>query len=75
MNTLFGIELPLDESNAFKVAAFERGKWLLWARCGCCEASSSGLKHAHNKSNQSPLAQTSSVETARRAIVGSRHHA
>jgi hypothetical protein len=32
MNGLFGIELPLDDSDAFKVAGFEPGRWLLWEK-------------------------------------------
>jgi hypothetical protein len=32
MNSLFGKELPLDESNAFRVSGFEIGQWLLWEK-------------------------------------------
>ena len=32
MNSLFGIELPLDESNAFRVSGFEINEWLLWEK-------------------------------------------
>jgi hypothetical protein len=32
MNSMFGIELPVSEFNAFKVKAFETGKWLLWEK-------------------------------------------
>lgn len=32
MNGLFGIELPLNDSDAFKVEAFETGRWLLWTK-------------------------------------------
>jgi hypothetical protein len=32
MNGLFGIELPLNESDAFKVTGFETAKWLLWKK-------------------------------------------
>jgi hypothetical protein len=32
MNSVFGIELPLNEGNAFRVKGFELGKWLLWEK-------------------------------------------
>ena len=32
MNSMFGIELPINERDAFKVKAFEANKWLLWAK-------------------------------------------
>jgi hypothetical protein len=32
MNSLFGIELPLDERNAFKVSGFAISEWLLWEK-------------------------------------------
>ena len=32
MNSLFGKELPLDESNAFRVSGFEINEWLLWEK-------------------------------------------
>ncbi|HTX70890.1 MAG TPA: SRPBCC family protein [Thermoleophilia bacterium] len=32
MNGLFGIELPLNESDAFKVRAFATGRWLVWEK-------------------------------------------
>lgn len=32
MNSLFGIELPLNEGNAFKVSGFDVGHWLLWEK-------------------------------------------
>jgi hypothetical protein len=32
MNSLFGKELPLDETNAFKVSGFEINEWLLWEK-------------------------------------------
>jgi hypothetical protein len=32
MNSVFGIELPLNESNAFRVKGFEANKWLLWEK-------------------------------------------
>jgi len=32
MNSMFGIELAVNEFNAFKVKAFETGKWLLWEK-------------------------------------------
>jgi hypothetical protein len=32
MNSLFGKELPLDESNAFKVSGFEINQWPLWEK-------------------------------------------
>jgi hypothetical protein len=32
MNGLFGVELPLNESDAFRVKAFETGAWLLWEK-------------------------------------------
>jgi hypothetical protein len=32
MNGLFWVELPLTESDAFKVKAFERDVWLLWEK-------------------------------------------
>ncbi len=32
MNSLFGLEFPLDESNAFKVSGFEISEWLLWEK-------------------------------------------
>ena len=32
MNSMFGIELPINEFDAFKVKAFETNKWLLWAK-------------------------------------------
>ena len=34
MNSVFGIELPLSEFDAFKVKAFETSKWLLWEKTG-----------------------------------------
>jgi hypothetical protein len=34
MNSLFGIELPLDETNAFRVGGFGIGEWLLWEKPG-----------------------------------------
>jgi hypothetical protein len=32
MNSMFGIELPINELDAFKVKAFETNRWLLWAK-------------------------------------------
>lgn len=32
MNSMFGIELPINEVDAFKVKAFETNRWLLWAK-------------------------------------------
>ena len=32
MNGLFGIELPLSESDAFRVRAFATDEWLLWEK-------------------------------------------
>ena len=32
MNSMFGIELPINEFDAFKVKGFEANKWLLWAK-------------------------------------------
>jgi hypothetical protein len=32
MNSLFGKELPLEESNAFRVGGFEINQWLLWEK-------------------------------------------
>lgn len=32
MNSLFGIELPINESNTFKIGGFERSQWLLWQK-------------------------------------------
>lgn len=32
MNSMFGIELPINETDAFKVKAFDAPKWLLWAK-------------------------------------------
>jgi hypothetical protein len=32
MNSLFGIELPLNESDAFRVRAFATNEWLLWEK-------------------------------------------
>jgi hypothetical protein len=32
MNSMFGIELPVNEFDAFKVAAFETNEWLLWSK-------------------------------------------
>ena len=32
MNSLFGKELPLDESNAFRAGGFEINEWLLWEK-------------------------------------------
>jgi hypothetical protein len=32
MNSLVGKELPLDESNAFRVGGFEINEWLLWQK-------------------------------------------
>jgi hypothetical protein len=32
MNSLFGKELPLDESNAFRVGGFKITEWLLWEK-------------------------------------------
>jgi hypothetical protein len=32
MNSVFGMELPINEFDAFKVQAFEANKWLLWAK-------------------------------------------
>lgn len=32
MNSVFGIELPINESDAFKIKAFETNRWLLWAK-------------------------------------------
>lgn len=32
MNSLFGIELPLNESDAFRVKAFATAEWLLWEK-------------------------------------------
>src|SRR5690242_4699429 len=34
MNGVFGIELPVNEFDAFKVRAFEANKWLLWEKPG-----------------------------------------
>jgi hypothetical protein len=34
MNCVFGIELPVNEFDAFKVKAFETNKWLLWEKPG-----------------------------------------
>jgi hypothetical protein len=34
MNGVFGIELPVNEFDAFKVKAFETNKWLLWEKPG-----------------------------------------
>jgi hypothetical protein len=34
MNSVFGIRLPLNEFDAFKVHACEDGKWLLWTKPG-----------------------------------------
>jgi hypothetical protein len=32
MNGLFGIELPLNDSDAFRVKGFEANEWLLWEK-------------------------------------------
>jgi hypothetical protein len=32
MNSIFGMELPINDFDAFKVQAFEANKWLLWAK-------------------------------------------
>jgi hypothetical protein len=32
MNAMFGIELPINEFDAFKVLAVDTNKWLLWAK-------------------------------------------
>lgn len=32
MNSVFGIELPINENDAFKVKAFVAPNWLLWAK-------------------------------------------
>src|SRR6266536_1257114 len=34
MNSVFGIELPLNEFDAFKVQSFEASKWLVWTKPG-----------------------------------------
>lgn len=34
MNSVFGIELPINEFDAFKVKAFETDNWLLWEKPG-----------------------------------------
>jgi hypothetical protein len=32
MNSMFGIELPINEFDAFKVQAFETNRWVVWAK-------------------------------------------
>jgi hypothetical protein len=32
MNSIFGMELPINEFDAFKVQGFETNSWLLWAK-------------------------------------------
>ena len=32
MNSVFGIQLPINEADAFKVQAFEAPHWLLWSK-------------------------------------------
>jgi hypothetical protein len=32
MNSMFGIELPINEFDAFRVQAFKTNKWLVWAK-------------------------------------------
>jgi hypothetical protein len=34
MNSVFGIELPINEFDAFKVKAYETNNWLLWEKPG-----------------------------------------
>jgi hypothetical protein len=34
MNGFFGVRLPVSETTAFKVAAFETNRWLLWEKPG-----------------------------------------
>jgi hypothetical protein len=34
MNSAFGMELPINEFDAFKVQAFEANKWLPWGEAG-----------------------------------------
>jgi hypothetical protein len=34
MNSVFGIELPINEFDAFKVKSFETNHWLLWEKPG-----------------------------------------
>ena len=32
MNSMFGIELPINDDDAFRVKAFETNRWLLWSK-------------------------------------------